>query len=130
MQFQINNLDLRKLKFGLDFLIDGETRMTFVQYSTEQVVDEDNDRYGTVYIEPTPIMNIPLDELNIIPDEIAFRANHWTLDESLFPEVNLWKIRVPVSGKGMAPRVKLASSNECRFELTAFSWIYRIMYMR
>lgn len=130
LQFQINNLDLRKLKFGLDFLIDGETRMTFVQYSTEQVVDEDNDRYGTVYIEPTPIMNIPLDELNIIPDEIAFRANHWTLDESLFPEVNLWKIRIPVSGKGMAPRVKLASYNECRFELTGFSWVYRIMYMR
>lgn len=130
LQFQINNLDYRKLKFGMDFLIDGESRMTFIEYNIEQVIDEDNSHYGTVYIEPTPIMNIPLNDLNIIPDEIAFRANHWTLDESLFPEVNLWKIRVPVSGKGMAPRVKIASYNESRFEITSFNWIYRIMYMR
>lgn len=130
MQYQINNLDYRKLEFGMDFLIDGETRMTFVEYNTEQVVDETNERYGMVYIEPTPIMNIPIDELNIIPDEIAFRANHWTLDESLFPEVNLWKIRVPVSGKGKAPRVRLVSYNESRFEISRINWVYRMMYMR
>ena len=130
MQFQINNLDYRKLTFGMDFLIDGENRMTFIQYDTEQVIDETNERYGMVYIEPTPIMNIPIDELNIIPDEVAFRANHWTLDESVFPEINLWKVRVPVSGKGKAPRIRLASYNESRFEISRINWVYRMMYMR
>lgn len=130
LQFQLNNLDFRKLQFGLDFLLDGEKRKTFVYYSTEQVVDTTNDNYGLVYIEPVPIMNIPEDELNLIPDEIAFRANHWTLDESLFPEVNLWKVRVAVSGKGMTPRVRLASYNESRFEVNSINWVYRVMYMR
>lgn len=130
MQFQINNLDCNKLSFGMDFLLDGDSRMTFLYYNIEQVIDEDNARYGLIYIEPTPVMNIPIDELNIIPDDIAFRANHWSLDESLFPEVNLWKIRTSVTGKGMAPRVRLVSYNESRFELSRINWVYRMMYMR
>lgn len=130
LQFQINNLDYMKLDFGLDFLIDGDKRKTFMMYDTQQVVDITNTRYGTVYIEPVPVMNIPEDDYNIIPDEIAFRANHWTLDESLFPEVNLWKIRITVSGKGKAPRIRFASYNETRFEITNINWVYRMMYMR
>ena len=130
LQFQINNIDCVKLDFGLDFLLDGDKRKTFIVYDTQQVVDTTNANYGMVYIEPVPIMNIPEDEYNLIPDDIAFRANHWTLDESLFPEVNLWKVRVTVSGKGTAPRIRFASYNETRFEVTSINWVYRMMYMR
>ena len=130
VQLQINNIDLEELEFGLEFRIDGDNRITYFHYDTEQVVDINNEHYGYVYIEPTPILNIPIDHLNIIPDEIDFKMNHWKLSSSLFPEVNLWKVRVPVSGKGMAPRMKLLSCNESRLNFFSLNWVYRVMYMR
>lgn len=130
VQFQINNIDLEELEFGLEFRIDGDNRITFFRYDTDQVVDTDSEDYGYVYIEPVPIMNVPIDFLNTIPDELDFKMNHWKLGASRFPEVNLWKVRIPVSGKGMAPRMKLLSCNESRLNFFSLNWVYRVMYMR
>lgn len=131
LQFQLNNTDHSNLEFGLEFQIDGQTRMSYYEYTIEHVVDENDPNYGLIYIQATPKMNLPI-EGDIIPNETVLgnAANAWRLDQSSFPEVSLWKVRTPVSGKGAAPRIRLVSRNQYRFELMNINWIYRLMNMR
>jgi hypothetical protein len=65
---------------------------------------------------------VDLDDIDI--------TNQWTIDQSLTPDVTLWKVRVAISGKGSAPRLKLFSRNEKRFELLGINWVSRLMNMR
>lgn len=131
LQFQLNNTEGASLEFGLEFQIDGQLRMSYYDYRVEHVIDELDPDYGLIYVQATPIMNLPV-EGNEIPDESYLGPGRscWTLDQSVFPEVSLWKVRTPVSGKGAAPRVRLISRNPYRFELMNINWIYRLMNMR
>ena len=122
VQFQINNLDQKDMQFGMDYILDGAPRGIFYKYETTQAIDEMDPDYGIVYIDSTPYMETDLDDIDL--------TNQWTLDQGLMPEVTLWKIRVAVSGKGYAPRVRLYSRNEKRFELLNVAWISKLMHMR
>lgn len=131
LQFQLNNIEGANLQFGLEFQIDGQTRLDYYNYEVEQVVDETDSNYGLIYVEASPDMNINLSNIETPEETILGEAKSmWTLDQSFFPELSLWKVRVPVSGKGAAPRVRLLSRNPYRYELMSIHWIYRIMYMR
>lgn len=122
LQLQLNNLDNQDLQYGMDFLISGEPRKTVFKYEVSQVIDEMDHNYNIAYIDAVPFMDIPVDEISL--------DNLWTLHKSLVPEVSLWKVRAAISGKGSAPRMKLLSRNEKRYELLGINWIYRLMNMR
>ena len=126
LQLQVNNIAGEDLEFGMEFLLDGQRRMTYLTFDMEYVADELDAGYGTIYIETVPIENITLPNSTYLGKS----ASVWKLDQSLFPELSLWKIRVPVSGKGLTPRLRLLSKNPSRFELPGINWIYRIMNMR
>lgn len=126
LQLQINNIDGKDLQFGLEFLLDGARRTTYLSFETEYVVDELNPNSGVVYIQTAPVENVVLPNST----DLGLGKSSWTLDQSLFPELSLWKVRVPVSGKGLTPRLRLLSKNSSRFELPGINWIYRIMNMR
>jgi hypothetical protein len=87
-----------------------------------QIIDEFDPEYGIVYVDSTPFLETDLSDIDI--------TNQWTIDQSLTPEITLWKVRIAVSGKGSAPRFKLFSRNEKRFELLGVNWISRVMNMR
>lgn len=131
LQFQISNTDGKNLDFGLEFQIDGQKRVSYFKYTVEHVTDENDPNYGLIYVQAVPIMNLPVIG-NSIPNTTVLGedTNSWTLNQSAFPEVTLWKIRAPVSGKGMAPRIRLISRNVYRYELMNINWIYRLMNMR
>lgn len=122
LQLQINNIEGQRLYFGMEFTLDGAIRQTYYKYETEQVLDEMDSNYGLLYVEATPYMNMTTPAETIL--------DLWELDQDQFPEVSLWKIRAPISGKGAAPRLRLISRNEYRFELNNINWIYRMMNMR
>lgn len=122
IQLLLNNLDKKNMEFGMDYVLDGAPRRIFYKYNVTQVIDEFDPDYGVVYVDSTPYMETELDHIDL--------TNQWTLDQSLMPEVSLWKIRVAVSGKGYAPRLRLYSRNEKRFELLSVNWISKIMNMR
>lgn len=122
IQLQINNLDKRNMQFGMDYILDGSPRKIFYKYDVAQAIDEFDPEHGIVYIDSTPYLETDLDDIDL--------TNQWTLDQELTPEVSLWKIRVAVSGKGYAPRLRLYSRNEKRFELLSLNWISKIMNMR
>ena len=122
IQFQINNLDKKNMQFGMDYILDGASRGMYYKYDVAQSIDEFDPNYGILYIDSTPYMEAELDSIDM--------TNQWILDQHLIPEVKLWKIRVSVSGKGYAPRLRLYSRNEKRFELLNIAWISKIMHMR
>lgn len=126
LQLQLNNSEGKNLEFGLEFLLDGERRTTHLAFETEYVLDESDPNYGLAHIQTTPIENVVLPNTT----DLGEAPDTWVLDQSLFPELSLWKVRIPVSGKGMAPRVRLLSKNPSRFELPGINWIYRAMNMR
>lgn len=122
IQLHINNLDKKNMQFGMDYVLDGSPREVFYKYDVSQNIDEFNPNYGVVYIDSTPYMETELDDID--------STNQWSLDQGLIPEVSLWKVRVAVSGKGYAPRLRLYSRNEKRFELLSINWISKLMHMR
>lgn len=129
IQFKINNTSSKQLKFYTEFLIDGEQRKGFTKYTAVHNTDKLSDKYGELtlvreFIDPSILPSATI----LAPS--ADDTDCWLLNESLFPEAIMWKIRVPVSGKGYAPRIKFASFNEKSYELLNLSWIYRQLYSR
>ena len=122
LQIHVNNLDQKNLTFGMEFILDGAPRRIFYKYDTTQAIDEFDPEYGVVYVDSTPFLETDLKDIDI--------TNQWTIDQSLTPEISLWKVRVAVSGKGSAPRLKLKSRNEKRFELLSVNWVSKLMNMR
>ena len=122
LQLEVNNLDKVNLDFGMEFVLDSSPRKLFYKYDTAQAIDEFDPDYGIVYVDSTPFFEVDLNSIDLM--------NQWTIDQDLMPEVSLWKVRVAVSGKGSAPRLKLFSRNSKRFELMGVNWVSRIMHMR
>ena len=122
LQIEVNNLDKVNLNFGMEFILDSSPRRMFYKYDTSQAIDEFDPDYGVIYVDSTPFFEVDLDSIDLM--------NQWTIDQELMPEVSLWKVRVAVSGKGSAPRLKLFSRNSKRFELLGVNWVSRIMHMR
>lgn len=131
VQFQLNNIDGVNLEFGLEFQIDGQSRLSDYVYEVEHVIDENDPDYGLIYVQSTPYMNLPLEYVGTANStDLGPGSNAWILNQSLFPDLSLWKVRAPVSGKGYAPRIRLVSRNISRFELMSISWVYRLLYAR
>lgn len=131
VQFQLNNIDGVNLEFGLEFQIDGQSRLSDYVYEVEHVIDENDPDYGLIYVQSTPYMNLPLEYIGTANStDLGPGSNAWILNQSLFPDLSLWKVRAPVSGKGYAPRIRLVSRNTSRFELMSISWVYRLLYAR
>lgn len=122
VQLQVNNLDQRNLCFGMDYILDGAPRKIFYKYDSVQTIDEFDPEYGVSYVESTPYLETELSSIDL--------TNQWTIDQSLFPEISLWKVRVAISGKGSAPRLKLKSRNNKRYELISINWVSKLMNMR
>ena len=58
------------------------------------------------------------------------KTNLWTIHNSLTPDIDLYKVRASISGKGPAPRVRLYTRNQFNYQLLGLNWIYREMNMR
>ena len=131
LQLQLNNIEGADLNFGFSFILDGQERYSYYAYETEHIIDENDPNYGLIYILGSPYMNLNMNRLET-PNEtiLGEDINAWSLNQSMFPEVSLWKIRAHVSGKGAAPRMKLLSRNTNRFELMNINWVCRYMNTR
>ena len=129
LQFKFNNLEMRRVTFYTEFLLDGELRKWYYNYSIEHIIDPNDPKYGEIYIDRTPVENVEIPSADIL-GESSRDLNAWTLDASRFPEIAFWKARLKVSGKGYTPRFRLLSRCEESYELIGYSWVYRDMYSR
>ena len=144
-QFKIKNGAATNLGFFTSFLIDGSLRKDLQRYSprllldpssgenilvVERVLDTTTMTYNTTRIERVLVPERMLqDNGELTPTILAEEADpeRWVLDQSAFPGRTLWKIRMPISGKGFAPRVILLSTNEADYEILGHAWAYRTM---
>ena len=147
-QFKIKNNTATNLGFYTSFLIDGSVRRDLQKYQprllldeatgeatvvVERVLDPDTMSYKTTRIERIIIPERMLqDEGVLTPTTLAEEtdADRWILNQSAFPGRTLCKIRMPISGKGLSPRVILLSTNEQNFEILGHCWVYRTMHSR
>ena len=144
IQFQIKNSDHVTLEFGAEFLVDNNTRRGI--YKTDVDVSEydaANPDFGIltvsreldelVYAPGETVLEWPDDAPaadTILSEGALLQTNSFALDASRLPAATLYKVRFPVSGKGYAPRLKLLSLNEKRYELLNICWVFRAMNAR
>lgn len=122
LQLELSNLDKTNMQFGMEFVLDNTPRKILYKYDTTQTIDEFDPEYGILYVDSTPFLEVDLENIDL--------TNQWVIDQALTPDVKLWNVRVAISGKGNAPRLKFFSRNMKRFELLGVNWISRIMHMR
>ena len=60
----------------------------------------------------------------------SIELSHWKLDFSHFKRSAPTTIRVPVSGKGYAPRFIFTSQQCIAVDINEINWVYRTMYWR
>ena len=144
-QFKLKNNTATNLGFFTSFLIDGSLRKDLQRYSprmlldpstneativVERVLDAATMTYNTTRVERILIPERMLqDDGELTPTTLAEETDpdRWVLNQSAFPGRTLWKIRMPISGKGLAPRAILLSTNAADYELLGHSWVYRTM---
>ena len=122
LQLQINNFDDVNMEFGMDFDIAGEPRGTRFKYETSQVIDEIDQDEAIVYLDAIPYMPVNAEDID--------KSNLWTIHNSLTPNIDLYKVRASISGKGPAPRMRLYTRKQFNYQLLGLNWVYREMNMR
>jgi hypothetical protein len=122
VQFCVNILDTRVLKFNTAFVVDDVDKVPLYKHTVQQCTDPLDPNYGVIFIERE--LNDP-----VSAPEVS-RFNEWEFDTALFPDITVHKIRYKVSGKGYGGTVKILSKNEFSFELLHINWVYRIMFAR
>lgn len=144
-QFKLKNISNTNLGFFTSFLIDGSLRKDLQRYSprllldsksneativVERVLDTKTMTYNTTRVERILIPERMLqDDGELTPTTLAEEKDpdRWILNQSAFPGRTLWKIRMPISGKGLSPRAILLSTNEADYEILGHDWVYRTM---
>lgn len=129
-QFKLKNISDTNLGFFTSFLIDGSVRKDLQRYASRILVDSNPNNENTLIVEKVLSLNNSFQNAEaFMPTVLTDEDNPdcWVLDQSAFPGKTLWKIRMPISGKGLAPRVILLSTNEADYELLGHAWAYRTM---
>lgn len=151
-QFKIKNKTATNLGFYNAFLVDGSLRKDLQHYNPRLISDPTtgeqyivvertlNDAYMlftpayvTTRIERILVPERMLqDNGELTPTTLAEETDpdRWILDQSALPGRTLWKIRMPISGKGYTPRAILLSTNEAEYEILGNAWVYRTMHAR
>lgn len=141
-QFSINNVSQKALTFYTAFIVDGNLRKDMKGYTTKMLVNPEDPRTGTLLIERPYI-----DEryLPSAPDYVVQIADYvspdvtpgdttlddtFVLDNTQFPDLAYWKIRIGVSGKGFTPRLQILSVNAEDYSILSTNWVYRTMNSR
>ena len=135
LQIQLNNIDQKMLMFSTMFSIDGHARQDSYEYEVQEITDSKSDRFGEiVYQRVDDFLNIDYTlgatELEDPDNTDPVVPVNWRMDVSQFPDTHYWKLRLPVSGKGYTPRLKIITTGLVKYELLNISWVFRLMYAR
>lgn len=131
LQFIIYNRSLKTTTFGTGFFIDGGTRTPV--YKTEPFIKALSDNaYNAEYTGTKQnvelVLNTTFNNALEIPGTTILGS--WVLDQSVFPEQTVYKVRFPTSGKGYAPRALLLNKDELAHDILNTSYVYRSLYSR
>lgn len=142
VQFSINNVSQKALTFYTSFILDGQLRRDMQGYNTKVIVDPNDPRTGILlverpYIDPKYLPSVPEFTVsvkdyinpNVTPGDTTL-DDTFVLDNTKFPDLAYWKVRVSVSGKGYTPRLQILSLNDLDYNILSTNWVYRTMNSR
>lgn len=129
VQLSLLNMEHTMIPFHVNFLLDGQERITHMNYITNHITDSSDPDYGKIYITP-----IETDNLKLYGDS-TFAENfsdeeYWKLDLSRFPHLTTVTVRFELRGRGRRASLQLLNDSCKRYELAEFNWIYRKMTAR
>lgn len=140
VQIKINNLRQKPFKLYTTFSIDGFLRQDDLKYEMVEFLNPYEEHYGEiqyqrVYAEDEGHNVIGTTELGALDyphqsDEEYIEPQAWSLNKSPFPDVHYWKVRIPVSGKGYTPRMKIIVKDQVPYEILNISWVWRMLFAR
>jgi hypothetical protein len=129
--------------FGSAFFVDGSVRRNYSHLEEVLMMDRAETYTGyvtlapvydpnTFLVEPTVSItaagNTVIDTLSELSQgSDGIELSSWTLDFSHFKRGAPSTVRIPVSGKGYAPRFILMSPKCIALHLNEINWVYRIM---
>lgn len=120
VQLKLNNKSQSGIIFSSKVCVDDNLKVDFV--NAQGAYDEVND--NVTVLEPTFVDDVT------IPDVVTPVDYYWLTGSNKLPLKSLYKIRMPIMGKGYAPRLQLRCTAEKKFELLNINWIYRQLYSR
>lgn len=146
-QFKIKNVNNNSLGFYTAFLVDGSLRRDLQKYKPRLITDDSGSAYVIIERELDPnsmSYNVTRIERVIVSERMLQDSgeltpttlaetedpDRWILDQSAFQGRTVTKVRMPLSGKGLAPRAILLSTNELDYTLFGHLWVYRTMHSR
>ena len=117
IQFKIHNKNRQTLTLNTGFYIDGETRKDYFEY-----VPTYDEASKSIIINRNLINAHTLNSNTVL--------GTWKISESTFPNTDVVKVRMPVSGKGYASQIKILCQSEQDYALLNICNVYRTLYSR
>ena len=128
-QFNLLNMEHTQINFYADFLLDGQERIHATKYETRHITDERDPDYGKIFVTPIEQENLNLCGLTALAEDIT-QTDHWALDLSHFPDLNVTTVRFQLQGRGRRGALQLLNTSLQRYELSDLNWVYRTMSAR
>ena len=123
-----------KIKFYADVKIDNKLNIDSTEYEVQHITDPSDPEYGLIYVIPTAtkdyhkIMTAYRD--TTLEDEDQELVKYWEIDLSAFPDLEMATIKLKLFGKGRRASFQALCTDLKNYELSTFTWVYRIMSVR
>lgn len=121
-QFQINNKSHLNLQWYTRFYIDAVPMQDFRQYEINHDTDPLSTNYGIITVDPIDTANAEVLAVTYL--------NTWALGVNMFPDLEIVKVRLKISGKGTYPRLLVVSKNQANYDILSYAWVMRVMSYR
>lgn len=134
LQMNIVNKEDSKIRFYTDFKVDGKVNVTSTRYEIENVTDPEDPDYGLVYIIPTEVDDLRTMMVSYgnttLEEEGLDLTKFWEIDLSKFPDLEMATIKLKLWGKGRRAAFQMLCTDLKEYDLSTFTWVYRIMGVR
>ncbi len=107
------------MHFAATIYADGKNVLDSVRYEMEHVTNEMSEDYGNIYVNVYDDTNLSFMGSTLL--------DSWEIDFAKFPDVNLVRTHVQLSGKGRFISGEFINRDEKRYELSNIIWVFRLM---
>lgn len=129
VQFNLMNLEPTQIEFYVDFKLDGQEKIAATNYHIQHITNIDDPDYGKIFITPLETSNMFLDGMTALAEDET-QSDHWALDLSKFPELDVTTVRFNLQGRGRRGSIQMLNTSLKRYQLSDINWVYRIMSAR
>lgn len=141
LQFTINSNDKHKLGFCSAFKVDGAEQVSATNYDVMHIKDPQDPDFGSIFVRPRETENLHKYQSTLLSEtdegsEVYWKtaveslAQAWQIDLSAFPNLDTINISLELRGRGRRGSVQLLNTSLQPYQLSTWTWVYRLMTAR